>query len=92
MEMAEAALTESLQYDPRFPQGRYELGLLREKQKRDDEAIVELEQAAALNPAYAEPHYILGRIYQRKDEKLKAGTAFETFHRLKRDNPKTRPQ
>lgn len=92
LEMAEAALAESVQYDPRFPQARYELGLLREKQKRDDEAIVELEQAAALNPAYAEPHYILGRIYQRRGEKQKADTAFETFHRLKRDNPKTRPQ
>ncbi len=92
LEEADAALTESLRYDPRFPQARYELGLLREKQKRDDDAIAELNQAAELNPSYAEPHYVLGRIYQRKGDTKKAEIAFETFHRLKSDNSKTRQQ
>ncbi|MGA2629161.1 MAG: tetratricopeptide repeat protein [Terriglobia bacterium] len=92
LEEADAALTESLRYDPRFPQARYELGLLREKQKRDDDAIAELKQAAELNPSYAEPHYVLGRIYQRKGDTKKAEIAFETFHRLKRDNSKIQPQ
>jgi tetratricopeptide (TPR) repeat protein len=92
LEEADAALAESLRYDPRFPQARYELGLLREKQKRDDDAIAELKQAAELNPSYAEPHYALGRIHQRKGDTKNAEIAFETFHRLKRDNSKTRPQ
>ena len=55
-------------------------------------ALAELKQAAELNPSYAEPHYVLGRIYHRRGDTKNAEIAFETFHRLKRDNSKSRPQ
>jgi len=88
---AEAALRESLRYDPRFPQAHYELGLLLEKQKKDDEALAELRQATTLNPNYAEPYYALGRIYKRRGEMTNADAAWATFHKLKRETPKVRP-
>ncbi len=50
LEEAESYLRESLQYDPKFPQAHYQMGLLLEKQNKDAEAIRELEQAAALKP------------------------------------------
>jgi tetratricopeptide (TPR) repeat protein len=91
LDEAETTLLESLRIDPRFPQARYQLGLVREKQKRDAEAIAELRQAAELNPNYAEPHYVLGRIYKRLGQAANAETAWATFQRLKRENPRKRP-
>jgi tetratricopeptide (TPR) repeat protein len=91
LDEAEVALLESLRFDPRFPTARYQLGLLREKQKRDTEAVEELRQAAALNPSYAEPHYVLGRIYKRLGQTANAETAWATFQKLKRENPRARP-
>jgi tetratricopeptide (TPR) repeat protein len=91
LDEAEAALLESLRFDPRFPTARYQLGLVREKQKRDSEAIAELRRAAELNPNYAEPHYVLGRIYKRLGQMANAETAWATFQRIKRENPRKRP-
>ena len=67
------------------------MGLLLEKEKKDDQAVVELKQAAAQDPAYAEPYYHLGRIYQRQGDPQKAEVAWETFQKLKRAQSKERP-
>lgn len=91
LEDAEASLKESLGYDPDFPQALYQEGLLREKQKKDDEAVEALRRAAALDPTYAEPHYVLGRIYNRKGETEMAERAWNTFQRLKKEHPRERP-
>jgi Flp pilus assembly protein TadD len=55
------------------------------------EAIAELRQAATLSPSYAEPHYVLGRIYQRKGDTKNAEAAWATFQKLKKEDPKERP-
>ena len=91
LEEAETILKESLSFDPNSPQALYQKGLLLEKQKKDDDAIQMLRRAASLDPAYAEPHYVLGRIYNRKGETQNAQTAWNTFHRLKREHPRQRP-
>ncbi len=88
---AEASLKESLTYNPNFPQALYQKGLLLEKEEDDDQAIQVLRRAAALDPTYAEPHYVLGRIYNRMGKTQDAKDAWDTFHRLKKEHPRERP-
>ena len=68
------------------------MGLLLEKQRNDDQAISELKRAAALDPGYADPHYLLGRIYQRQGDKQKAAEALSNFQQLKKAESRQRPR
>jgi len=86
---AEAPLRESIGCDARFPQAHYQLGLWLEKQNQLAGALHELEQAAALNPTYPEPHYAEGRIYRKLGEEAKAEQAWSKFHELKEAKAKT---
>jgi tetratricopeptide (TPR) repeat protein len=88
---AETSLQESLRCEPRLAKAHYQMGLLLEEQKKDEEAIRELRQAAEDDPAYPEPHYLLGKIYQRTGERTKAETEFENFQKLKKENPREHP-
>ncbi len=81
---AEPYLREALRYDSRLPQAHYQLGVLLEKRGDDKVAAAEMERAAALDPAYAEPHYALGRIYRRLGQPERSGQAFAAFRKLKR--------
>lgn len=81
---AESHLREALRYDARLAQAHYQLGQALEKQGREAEAVRSLSQAVTLDPVYPEPHYTLGRIYQRLGEAKKAAEAFETFRKLKK--------
>jgi tetratricopeptide (TPR) repeat protein len=89
---AETCLQEALRYEPRFPKAHFEMGLLLEKEKKDEEAIRELSRSAEYDPTNPEPHYILGRIYQRIGDKTKADAEWQTFQKLKKENPRERPQ
>lgn len=89
---AETCLQESLRYEPRFPNAHLQMGLLLEKEKKDEEAIRELSRSAEYDPTNPEPHYILGRIYQRVGDKAKADAEWQTFQKLKKENPHERPQ
>jgi tetratricopeptide (TPR) repeat protein len=80
---AEIQLRESLRYQDRLPQAHYQLGQLREKQGKYAGAVEALKQAVALDPAYAEPYYTLGKIYQRLGEREQAKKAVEMFQQLK---------
>jgi tetratricopeptide (TPR) repeat protein len=88
---AEFYLEESLRYDPRFPKAHYQMGLLLEKEKKDQEATRELSLAIKNDPTYAEPHYALGRIYQRTGNRQAADGEFQVFQKLKRDQHPQRP-
>jgi tetratricopeptide (TPR) repeat protein len=88
---AETCLQEALRYEPRFAKAHFQMGLLLEKEKKDEEAIRELSGSAEYDPAYPEPHYILGRIYQRIGDKAKADAEWQTFQKLKKENPHERP-
>jgi len=89
---AEESLKQSLACDPKFPRAHYQMGLLLEKQRNDDQAISELKRAAALDPGYADPHYLLGRIYQRQGDKQKAAEALSNFQQLKKAESRQRPR
>jgi tetratricopeptide (TPR) repeat protein len=84
---AETCLQESLRYEPRFPQAHLQMGLLLEKEKKDEEAIRELSRSAEYDPAYPEPHFVLARIYRRIGDKAKADAEWQTFQKLKHENP-----
>jgi len=53
-----------------------------DQQQRAEEAIRELTAAANADPAYADPHYVLARIYRRQGESVRADDALATFKRL----------
>jgi tetratricopeptide (TPR) repeat protein len=80
---AETLLQEALKYDAKLPQAHYNLGLIQEKQNNHTAAIFSLQQAIALAPNYAEPHYSLSRIYQKLGDKEKAQKSLITFQQLK---------
>lgn len=92
LEEAESYLRESLRYDPRFPRAHYQLALLLEKQKKDPEAIEELKLATAHDPSYPEPHFVLGRIYRKKGDTKNAETEWNTFQKLRKEQPRERPR
>lgn len=92
LEEAEAYLQESLRCDPRFPKAHYQMGLMLEKQKKDNDALRELKEAVANDPSYAEPHYLLGRIYRRRGDPQKADAEWATFQKLKKEKSDERPQ
>jgi tetratricopeptide (TPR) repeat protein len=88
---AEPYLKESLQYDTKLPQAHYQLGLLLERQKKAPEGVEELNRAASLDPSYAEPHYVLARIYRRKGDTTKAQAELTAFQKRKKESPEERP-
>lgn len=88
---AEIYLQESLKDDPHFPKAHYQMGLLLEKEKKDDAACQELLEAARNDPSYPEPHYLLGRIYTRRGDKPRADAEWQAFQKLKQDSPQERP-
>jgi tetratricopeptide (TPR) repeat protein len=92
LEEAQPLLQESLKYDPRFPKAHCALGLLWEKEKKNDDAIRELDEAVKFDPSYAEPHYILGRIYQRMGNVEGANNEWRIFQSLKKGESKDHPQ
>jgi tetratricopeptide (TPR) repeat protein len=84
-------LEESLKYDARFAKAHFQMGVLLEKQKKDEPACKELLEAVQYDPSYPEPHYLLGRIYTRQGDKLKANVEWQTFQKLKQESPQDRP-
>ena len=88
---AETCLQESLRYEPRFPKAHFQMGVLLEREKKDDEATRELGLSIAFDPADPEPHYVLGRIYQRTGNRSKAEAEWQTFQKLKNEHPRLRP-
>jgi predicted Zn-dependent protease len=80
---AASLFREALQYDPNSAHAHYELGKLLEQLDQLDQAIVELGRAAALDPTYAEPQYVLARIYRRQGQIARADEALATFLRLR---------
>lgn len=80
---AEAALRESIGYDPSFAQAHYHLGRVLEKTGREAAAAAEYRQAIALDSLLAEPCYSLGLLYRRLKRSAEADAAFAEYNRRK---------
>jgi tetratricopeptide (TPR) repeat protein len=81
---AERNLQEAITYDPHFPQARYNLGRVLEKEGKYEEAVRVLRDAVGLDQLYAEPHYLLGRIYQRLGQAELAKNEIQRYLYLKK--------
>jgi tetratricopeptide (TPR) repeat protein len=82
LEEAEKLFREALAIDSRFAPALYQLGTVLEYLDKTDEAVTALQQAAAADAAYAEPHFALSRIYRRQGRTAEADAALATFDRL----------
>ena len=82
-EEAEENLREALRYDPKFALGHYHLGRVLEKQDRNDAAIQEYKEAAALDERVPEPLYSLGLLCRREGREAEAERALAEYRRRK---------
>jgi tetratricopeptide (TPR) repeat protein len=80
---AEKGLREAISYNPKLPQAQYQLGRVLDKEGKVEQAIQALKTSAALDAAYADPHYLLGRMYQKIGKNDLAKTEILQFQRLK---------
>ena len=80
---AEKGLREAISYNPKLPQAQYQLGRVLDKEGKVEQAIQALKTSAALDAAYADPHYLLGRMYQKVGKNDLAKNEILQFQRLK---------
>jgi tetratricopeptide (TPR) repeat protein len=83
LDLARKYLSEALSFDPGSPEAHYQSGLVLEKQHLDSMALAELRRAVELRPSYAEPYYVMGRVYHRDGAEADSARAFATFERLR---------
>jgi tetratricopeptide (TPR) repeat protein len=84
---ARAALTRSLDLQPRNERTLMELGRLEALQEHLDAAVARLRQAIAVNPEFAEPHYFLAGIHTARGETDAARSEMSRFEELKARSP-----
>lgn len=80
---AEAALRESLRYDPSLAVSSYHLARTLEKQGRDSEAIEEYKQAVAQDHGSSDACYSLAMLYRKLHRESEAQTMFAEYRRRK---------
>lgn len=80
---AEAALRESLRYDPKLAQSHYYLGRTLEKEGRDQEAIEEYQQAVAGDRTSTDSCYSLALLYRRLHRDADANAMLTEYKKRK---------
>jgi tetratricopeptide (TPR) repeat protein len=92
LDEALALFRESVEDDPKLPQGHYQLGVALEKKERLAEAIAELQESSRLDPVYPEPQYALARVFRRQGDAEKADRALALFQDLKKQKGQAGPR
>ncbi len=82
---AEAELLDANRLEPTSPPARLALGKLYLGSGREEQALVELQEAIRLQPGVAEAHYHLARAYQKLKRTAEAKTEFDAFRALGAD-------
>ena len=80
-------MREAIAYNPKLAQAQYQLGRVMEKEGKYQEAIQALKLSAALDSSFPEPHYLLGRTYQKMGETDQAKIEIKQFEQLKQFRP-----
>jgi tetratricopeptide (TPR) repeat protein len=83
LDEAQPLLRESLQFNPKFAQAHYQLGVLMEKHNEVTPAVEELKRAAVLDEADPQPHYVLARVYKRAGNEDESKRELQIFQSLK---------
>jgi tetratricopeptide (TPR) repeat protein len=84
---AEAALRESLGYNPKLAQAHCHLGRVLEKEGRETEAIDEYLRAVSRDPASPDACYSLAMLYRKLHRDAEANTMFAEFKKRKQRLP-----
>lgn len=82
---AEKYLVKSIELKPDFAPAHFELGLLYEDNRRDQDAIHQYELSAQCAPDLLKAHYHLARLYQKAGRNALAQKEFQAVKALKRD-------
>jgi tetratricopeptide (TPR) repeat protein len=81
---------EAAKRNPASARNFYLAGKALWKLEQTDLALKWLDQSTRLDPNYAEPHYLLGQIYQHLGRTEEAKQALNNFQKITKNNPKTR--
>jgi tetratricopeptide (TPR) repeat protein len=73
--------------DPSYVLAFFDLGNVLDELQRLDESIEAYRRAVALSPRYADAHYNLALAYERKNERRKALSHWQSYVRLDRSGP-----
>lgn len=79
-----AVLREAIRLNPTSAEGFFLSGKALHKLGKDKDAVPSLLEAARHDPLYAEPHYLLSRIYLRQGRGAEAGRELELFHQIRK--------
>jgi len=87
-----AALEASVRSKPDFWHSRADLGKVLLERGEVDQAIVQLEKAADLNPSASGPLYLLAQAYRRKGNLERAEEIAARVGKMQADDRESRPQ
>ena len=79
---AEKMFRESIEYNPKFQDAHYQLGLVLKAQKKDGDAISEFQQAVKLQPRYALAWLALGQLLDAQGQTVEALDALTRYKKL----------
>jgi tetratricopeptide (TPR) repeat protein len=85
--LAEELYRRATEVDPGYVLAFFDLGNVLDELQRLDESIAAYRQAVALSPRYADAHYNLALAYERKGDRRKALSHWQTYVRLDQSGP-----
>jgi tetratricopeptide (TPR) repeat protein len=89
---AEAALRESIRFEPRLAQTHYHLGRVLEKEARDAEAIEEYRTAISDDTASSDACYSLAMLYRKLGRDAEASALFAEYRKRKESTSASIPE
>jgi len=85
--LAEELYRRATVVDPSYVLAFFDLGNVLDELQRPDESIEAYRRAVALSPRYADAHYNLALAYERKSDRRKALSHWQSYVRLDRSGP-----
>ncbi len=82
-------IEESIKLNPKFAPAYFQRGKLRWEGGDTPHALADLELATKLDPAYAQPYYLMAQIYFKQGKKEEAEQARKQFATLNREREET---
>jgi tetratricopeptide (TPR) repeat protein len=89
---AKAAMEKSVQLNPKYPDSRVDLAKLYLKESRWNDALLQLEQARALDPKNKGVYLTLAIAYRRMGKPERAAEALASLNRLNEEERKDLPR